>query len=140
VALFRPGKPWYSRHVGTLYVPGTGSHLVVFDDDAGDGDWPSVSGTSLVVGLSGLYLLLGTLGVHRTGNGALQLTLLVNSADVALGATNAPPDTTVAVHRAMQLDAGDTIELSYSSIGASPAHVGTATRLDVVRIGPVRWT
>lgn len=140
--LFRPGKPYRLLTLATAYAPGAGNQTVTFDTLAEDGDW-DVSSTmqNTVVALDGLYLV--TFGAGRSAPGSsvawnvsLQKNTVQQSADIA---TAANATASGAGSWVGQLVAGDSLRVRVSDAGTGTLTNGR-THLEVVRIGPVRWT
>lgn len=140
--VFRPGKP---RWVGTLsagFTVAAGGTLIPWDVHAVDGVFGSNVTGGTTISVDGLYLAV--LGLQRTaGTGAQSPSagLFLNGNQVGGGIS-----VSVATEGWAQgllfdeLVAGDVITAKSMTSTTGGKQVGTASRLSIVRLGPVRWT
>jgi hypothetical protein len=142
VPTFRPGKPWRRLTLTADKAQSGALAAFPFDAAAEDGEWGVGSDhTTTVVEHSGLYLVCAH-GIRAAGlNSTLTIGILINGAVTAANTADAANAVRYAgSSSARQLVAGDTIAMAVAGTSAAAKLTVAGTALEIVRIGPLRWT
>lgn len=141
--VFRPGKPYWFRGLSAGYAPGAGQQAVAFDQDDADGEWGAGSNSTLIeVAIAGLYVVTAAVGHGVVTTSAVAATRIeINGVQVAENSSATSTGQVSSTASVMaQLVVGDTVLLRGTVGGGTNEFDPQRTHLEVVRIGPVRWT